>query len=80
VTVTSIREQVISDQRTLLVLLSGIALCVLLVSCANISNLLLARHVNREREIALRASIGATQERLFRQLLTEALLLCLAGL
>jgi putative ABC transport system permease protein len=79
VTVTPIREQVISDQRTLLVVLSGIAICVLLVCCANIGNLLLARHLGREREIALRASIGATRWRMVRQLLTEALLLCFAG-
>jgi putative ABC transport system permease protein len=79
VTVVPIRDQVIADERTLLLVLSGIALCVLLICCANIGSLLMARHLNREREIALRASIGATRDRLFRQLLTEALGLCLAG-
>ena len=79
VTVVPIRDQVIADERTLLLVLSGIALCVLLICCANIGSLLMARHLNREREIALRASIGATRARLFRQLLTEALGLCLAG-
>ena len=79
VTVTPIREQVISDERALLLLLSGIAFCVLLICCANISNLLLARHLNRGREMALRASIGAAPTRLVRQLLTEAMLLSVAG-
>jgi|SRR5579872_3461227 len=79
VTVVPIRDQVIADDRTLLLVLSGVALCVLLICCANIGSLLMARHLNREREIALRVSIGATRTRLFRQLLTEALGLCLAG-
>ena len=79
VTVTPIREQLVSDERTLLLTLSGIAACVLLICCANMSNLLLARHSNREREMALRASLGATRGRLIRQLLTEALILCGAG-
>jgi predicted permease len=79
VTVTPIRAQMISDERRLLLLLSGIGFCVLLICCANMSNLLLARHLNREREMALRASVGATAARLVRQLLTEAMLLCAAG-
>jgi hypothetical protein len=79
VTVTPIQEQVISDERTLLLVLTGIGVCVLLICCANVSSLLTARHLNRAREIAVRASIGATRARLLRQLLTEALVLCLAG-
>ena len=79
VTVTPIREEVISDERTLLLVLSGIATCVLLICCTNIGNLLLARHLNRDREIALRASLGATRARLIRQLLTESLVLCVSG-
>ena len=79
VTVTPIREQVISDERALLLVLSGIATCVLLICCTNVGNLLLARHLNREREIALRASLGATRARLICQLLTESLVLCVSG-
>jgi predicted permease len=79
VIVTPIREQLISDEKTLLLVLSGIAVCVLLICCANVGNLLLARHLKREREMALRASLGATLGRLVRQLLAEALLLCAAG-
>ena len=79
VVVTPIREQVIADQRSLLLVLSGIATCVLLICCANMSNLLLARYLKCKREMALRASLGATPARLVRQILTEALLLCAAG-
>ncbi len=79
VTVTLIREQLVSDEHTLLLTLGGIAACILLICCANMSNLLLARHLKREREMALRASLGATRGRLVRQLLTETLILCSAG-
>jgi len=76
---TTIREQLVADERTLLLTLSGISVCVLLICCANMSNLLLARHLNREREMALRVSLGATRGRLIRQLLTEAFTLCMMG-
>ena len=74
-----VREQLVSDQRMLLLVLGGIAICVLLICCSNMSNLLLARHLNRAREMALRASLGATHGRLVRQLLTEALILGFGG-
>jgi predicted permease len=70
----------VSDRpRLLLIALSGAAACVLLIACANLANLLLARALARRRELAVRTALGAGRERLIRQLMTEGLLLAVAG-
>ena len=78
--VAPIRDRLFdSRNRRLLGALQGAMVLVLLIACANIANLLLARGQHRQRELALRTSLGAGRRRLIRQLLTESLLLALAG-
>jgi putative ABC transport system permease protein len=77
--VVPLLDYVTREARSPLLMLIGAALCVLCVACANIANLLLARGMTRQKEISLRAALGAGRYRILRQLLTESLLLASAG-
>ncbi len=77
--VFGLRDELSAESRLLLKGLCGAALCVLVIVCANLANLLLARSLARERELSIRLSLGANRRNLLRHLLTESVLLGLTG-
>lgn len=79
VNVRDLREEVVGSSKRALFVLSGAVACLLLIACANVANLMLARATLRSKEVAVRAAIGASRSSILRQVLTESVILGVVG-
>jgi putative ABC transport system permease protein len=79
VTVITLRDEVSKQSRLLLLALCGAAICLLVIACANLANLLLVRSLARQKELSIRVSLGANRRYILRQLLSESVILGVSG-